>query len=413
MKPILLILIGLCLSPSLMAEPAPQYTHYKLNFKGFYCPIVQRDSIVNDTVLPKFNRLITGKKAEPTNEIHIDLVIVDESGYATTTILPNRRKAYKVTAGKRIRLNQTIWRGPAQMLDFQIISWEIDDPNLSDQLTGLAVDFALSQGRGRVAKGVATSGMGRRAVSEGLGQTLQALDISSQISGAIAPITRRVTGADNDLIGAYNLPLLHPYAAAQYHHENGFDYNYKVWMQGNGVRCNYFFEFVPDGPPVDQYPAAGPQVHYPNARQPSSLWGAVVLDSRHKDVHYFNGQPDPETAAQGALSECRETSSNPDSCKVYATYDRCAAQATDDFEDLHVISKGDSPEAARQQAVADCNAKLNRECQPEWTLCSDGLHQRHELHFTPVESYTPPPAPREEPRSDYNFVPMGVAPKRK
>ena len=244
----LLVLLSLCLSPISFAGQGYANNNFRLNIKGFTCPRVQQDSFLKDQVGQGLKHLYTGKKAKPANEININLVIVDEDRHETVVYLPKRGKAYgKITAGKRIKLNRTIWRGPAQNLDFQILAWEIDNPKLANQMTALAVDYALSQGRSRVVRGVARTQLRRKGASAALGEVVNALDISSHISNAIAPITRRVTGADNDLIGAYSIPNLHPYRASREFHKNGFSYNYSVWMRGSGVQCEFYFAFEPDG----------------------------------------------------------------------------------------------------------------------------------------------------------------------
>ena len=389
MKPGLLILLCLLgLSQPGLADPARRNTAYKLNFNGFVCPVLQKDSVVKDTLLPQLGRLAGSNAIKRTNEINIVLVIIDAQGHESVVNLPRRGKAYKVTKGQRIHLNKTLWRGQALPLDFQIIAWEVDDPKLANKLTGLAVDFALTQGRGRVAKSMVRSRMAQRAASGAMGQVMGALDISSQISRAISPITRRVTGADNDLIGGYNAPTLYPDNRSQRHRRNGFNYTHYIGLRGSGVSCEFYFDFMPE-PERDQAPASDDNP--PNQAQ--YMWGAIAMDAERRDLYYYDRQPTPFAAEHGALSYCRDKSSNRYSCKIIASYDHCASEAIDSTEAIRSIAQGNSPDEARHNAVSDCENSSHRQCLPDWTFCSDGLRQTHELHFAQTEPPAPAPAP--------------------
>ena len=443
----LLGLLSLCLSPISFAGQGYANNNFRLNIKGFTCPRVQQDSFLKDQVGQGLKHLYTGKKAKPANEININLVIVDEDRHETVVYLPKRGKAYgKITAGKRIKLNRTIWRGPAQNLDFQILAWEIDNPKLANQMTALAVDYALSQGRSRVVRGVARTQLRRKGASAALGEVVNALDISSHISNAIAPITRRVTGADNDLIGAYSIPNLHPYRASREFHKNGFSYNYSVWMRGSGVQCEFYFAFEPDGSnaPSAPPPARSKQdcdtrfyqcsnlvqrcrgrncprqddcraeyqqceAEVMNFRQANGypMWGAVVIDN--DSVTYHNGAHEsPDSAERAALAQCRQESSHRSSCKRIATFDHCAAEAISRSGLFNAIAQGNSPAEAKQNAVRQCE-NSGGQCLTDWVSCSDGMHERFERNYAAAE-----PAPRAIPNTPKvatreNVTPYGIA----
>lgn len=222
---------GLPVAPSpapVNREPEPPPRNYQLVFNGLYCPRVMKDSLFN-----------------PDNEIFANVAIIDEDGRQATQKLPRNGIFKGVRSGsKRAGNAQLLWSGEPRALTFQIIAWERDDGGpVIDQLTNIAVDFALTRGKNTVMKGLIKRSAYRRAASTGAGQLLETLDISSQLSQHISSLPKALVGANNDLIGAMGVRNIYPDVYGNPLSDSGFSYHFYTRHRRGTAECRFYFQF--------------------------------------------------------------------------------------------------------------------------------------------------------------------------
>jgi hypothetical protein len=202
-----------------------------LAYNGLWCPRVQRDSMFHQG-----------------NEIFIDVVVTDTDGAHRATTLPARGKTYQnIHDGGTRRANVTLWQGLPQPLMVQVVVWEHDDGGpLVEELTAVAIDFALTRGtrtlsRYAVKKGAHT--LAARGGREAADYAIEQLDLTGQLSQSISSLPKALVGADNDLIGAIGITNVAPYAYGAPARENGFAYHFYTRHRGGGADCRVYFQF--------------------------------------------------------------------------------------------------------------------------------------------------------------------------
>jgi hypothetical protein len=222
---------GMPLSPSpvpVSRDPDPPPRRYRLVFNGLYCPRVMKDSLFN-----------------PDNEIFANVAIIDEDGRQTTQKIPHGGFFKGVVAGsKRAGRSQLLWSGEPRSLTFQIVAWERDDgARMVEQLTNIAVDFALTRGKNTVMKGLVRRSAYRKGANSAAGQLLDTLDLSSQLSRHISSLPKALVGANNDLIGALGIRNIYPDAYGNPRNEAGFSYHFYTRLARAGADCRFYFQF--------------------------------------------------------------------------------------------------------------------------------------------------------------------------
>ncbi len=201
-----------------------------LVYKGMWCPRVQVDSLIY-----------------PANEIHIDTIVTDYNGHHSKKAFPSRSKVYEnIKKGSTRRANVVIWQGTPQPLTLQVTVWEVDNGGpFVENLTKVAVDFALTRGTKTMSKYAVRKGanaMAAKAGRQAANQAIKKVDLTNQLSGHISSLPKALVGANNDPVGAIGIANLMPdaYSTSQ---EKGFRYSFKTVHRRGGADCRVYFEF--------------------------------------------------------------------------------------------------------------------------------------------------------------------------
>jgi len=202
-----------------------------LVYSGLWCPRVQRDSVFH-----------------PANEIFVDVTVTDQDGRHRSTTLPRRGKVYgNMRNGSSRKGGTVLWQGPPQPLMIQVTMWEYDDGGpLVEDLTGIAVDFALTRGTRTLSKYAVKRGASKVAAYGGrkaAGYAIEQLDLSAQLSRSISSLPKALVGANNDLIGAIGIANVAPDAYGAPAREHGFAYHFRSRHRRGGADCRAYFEF--------------------------------------------------------------------------------------------------------------------------------------------------------------------------
>ena len=213
------------------AQQQAQSRPVSLYYKGMQCRRIQKDSVFY-----------------PANEIHIDIVVVDQDGRYRTTALPARNKVYKgIKKGSVRKANTQVWQGPVQPLTLQVIMWEYDNGGpLVESLTEVAIDFALTRGTRTMSKYAVKKGANKMAVAGGrkaVKQATKELDLSGQLAKSISSLPKALVGANNDLVGAVGVTNISPDSYGQTRNFRGIQYDFATRHRRGGADCNVYFQF--------------------------------------------------------------------------------------------------------------------------------------------------------------------------
>lgn len=117
---------------------------------------------------------------------------------------------------------------------------------------------------------------------------------------------------------------------------------------------------------------AGGTTFAADATKPAPRWGAIAtVDGLYG---YSFNQASRNAAENAARAQCqRRAGKGGGACEVRMTFDRaCGAMATGNFTEWGVAS-APTLDAARKEAVAQCNAHLPTEpCKVQVSVCSTG-----------------------------------------
>jgi len=212
--------------PPVQAPVPPR--EYRLVFNGFQCPRVQGDSILY-----------------PANEIFANVVVTDERGGKRVSKLPPRGVFNKVVAGsRRGGNNQIVWSGPSQPLILQIVVWEHDDGGpLVEDLTEVAVDFALTRGRNTLTRTMVKGSVARGVTNHAVRQASETLDLTGELSKHVSTLPKRILGTGNDLIGAIGINNILPEAYGETNRDGHFSYHVATRHRRGGADCRFYFQF--------------------------------------------------------------------------------------------------------------------------------------------------------------------------
>lgn len=206
--------------------------HSTLVFNGFWCPKVQKDSVLY-----------------PANELIINIVVSEQNNQIRETTLPGRGKSYNnIKKGTARRTGGIIlWEGQRQPLIVQATMWEYDDGGpLIDQLTAVAVDFALTRGTKTMAKYAVKQGTSR-AIAQGsaraTNQAFDSINLTNQLSRHISSLPKNLLGTNNDLVGSIGIANVSADLFNRPDKEQGFSYNFRTKFTRGGADCRMYFEF--------------------------------------------------------------------------------------------------------------------------------------------------------------------------
>ncbi len=148
---------------------------------------------------------------------------------------------------KRAGKGRRLWTGPSQPLTLQVTLWEYDDGGpVVEQLTEVAVDFALTRGTRTLAKHVVKRGVSRTAARAGARtarQVIKKLDLSAQLAGHLSSLPKAFFGTDNDLIGHIGIVNVYPDNRGKLLRQAGFTYDLSTVFRRGGADCRVYFLF--------------------------------------------------------------------------------------------------------------------------------------------------------------------------
>ena len=213
------------------AQQQAQRRAVSLYYKGMQCRRIQKDSVFY-----------------PANEIHIDIVVVDQDGRYRTTALPARNKVYKgIKKGSVRKAHTQVWQGMVQPLTLQVVMWEYDDGGpLVESLTEVAIDFALTRGTRTMGKYAVKKGANKMAVAGGrkaVKHATKQLDLTGQLARQISSLPKALVGANNDLVGAIGITNISPDNYRQTRNYRGIKYDFATRHRRGGADCNVYFQF--------------------------------------------------------------------------------------------------------------------------------------------------------------------------
>jgi len=198
---------------------------FSINFVGFSCPRVQKDSI-----------------AYPANEIIIQTVVSDGSGDAVVFDLPGNKRHYDgVKRGHRFHSRPIpVYQGGPGPVTLSVVMWEYDDG-------GQAIDFSIflataaASARGGKA-GTSTIYGGKKIPAP---RNISGGGSEKSVDRSVVGAIKSVFGTNNDHVGTHHITGidLAAYTEAKTQNQSGFQYHLQTRHRRGGADCRVYFQF--------------------------------------------------------------------------------------------------------------------------------------------------------------------------
>jgi hypothetical protein len=204
---------------------------FLINYEGFACNKVQRDSVLY-----------------PANEIKIQTIVYEVGeALAYYVDLPERGSFGGVDPGHRDnRQAGPIWKGGMGEINLSVVMWEHDDGGpLVDWVALIGVNAAIMAATGKVvpAKPNIYRGGYFVAMTNPRGAPQQAEFSPGLIDGAVGNVMKSVLGTNNDHVGTGHIRRIRveDYAGRTPYIERGISHHLSTVHRKGGAFCKVFF----------------------------------------------------------------------------------------------------------------------------------------------------------------------------